>query len=1508
MKFAFLFLALLSGLLAFNYPSDCPTDSDIIKDLIETSLEISLLDFDLARIPYVNPYTRTLDLSDLDMTGKPLPETFYCLSIFNTIIIQNNKNIKVDLSKIDKIHNLRVLNLRGTKSFGALPSTVPEGLKELDLTGTEVQTVPSAYFKLNSLSLANTCYNDKIHIGTNVDIECSLYHRLNPFTVDQDVSCPEVYGPLPALCNTIDDSLNSTLSDEACHFCTFLTDLNKALCVYNTTFDLIDKTPRDYVNCEQNRGVVLLNCDSYCSVLSKEPRMVDCSCKNCGMSCYPSKWKPNLAPSCSTDRLGCINKGGIPVEECPQFCAFTGASEVATVCESATQLFNNDFCSIPSGSGFEIRTSAVRTLCDFYGGSVTKTCQGTPLPKIDKPYVISNETCYQCFDNRKRYFCVPGPDFIGGAVGYGVGDAYAATECISQKGWLMTNDVSSSCLDNLNCYSPTDLPFWQLLKIKEEQCNLCNLYTSIYSTGVCVYPDGDLVGMATNMTKLECEDFNGYWYTSCNTFCPVPTIPNHAPETCDQCKGCMSIFALNNRGEFECAADEELDNLILNKGFVAIASCGVLNECSVDIVDPCVSCTAKKYTYFDPHSGVCLDYRQIDTATTHYADLKCSRPDCLGEISCNKDPIQYFIDLYKATGGLEGKWIREDKWYDAYMGRITDYCALEGVDCKEKSLILPNNGLVGSLPDSIACLPIQKLNLSSNALTNSIPDSLGYATLFKIIDFSKNRLLSRIPPTLGKLTNLQVFDVSYNKLTSVVPPGFGNNVYLRHFSVKGNCIEGEIPTEMLSLTRLERFDVSCTGMTESSTFTLQALRNQLGYTNQVEAEDAVPPLDIGCRPVCRVTNPDHDLNNLRCEYPSMNDDQCLDCRTHANYFNGYCWNIDTQNGNINEGICRDTLLNVPGDCEKPGRCRYSLSPSITISREADLAACSITTTAQFYCAQLTTTKLNDIVGQNYAFNPTTIAHCIENGGWPARLSGEQCRSVRRILNKAQCDQFYVAGETKNAAFCVANNPYLVTDNQGCVDSTNHFTTLNYPVSYPVSRLVRYTEFETLCDKKSSEVSMSESDCSKCHLAVAAGLTACFINDKVSINYNEQDAASCNSRGGTILSYCSCSKPSADACEFCMSATEAGLNVCMENLKTVTTEMAITNAACTAASGIWTNNCNAWCEGRTIPNFALTNLDYSASHQCKKGRYNLMCKKTDVATCILDDSDLAKCVSAGSRVRSVPSTVPSTDTLSSSTCGNVRSWYHENDLGVSCVNGGSVSNSIPCSGTTTTFLDLFRQYQCLHPEFPTVTSDVCATVSDAVMTGQYVQGSAPQKTCPAKILSDPTSATTGCSVLPSASLFTINGDAFRQAFVEKANIPGAIVSYLNPSCSSDAPSWLSCRNCHVATHTGKQFCWTKQSYPFTFWSGWTIQENANTECSLKGGVVSDKCDQCKYYYGPVTASSCDTIMRCKTLMCVENGKVTCHSGTPEGCLNRGAYLIEPKALMDQYGLQCVHPDL
>lgn len=255
---------------------------------------------------------------------------------------------------------------------------------------------------------------------------------------------------------------------------------------------------------------------------------------------------------------------------------------------------------------------------------------------------------------------------------------------------------------------------------------------------------------------------------------------------------------------------------------------------------------------FSPIGRHSLDYNCTAcpefTASLYLGASECISDDDLNEESEKKILLKLFDDL-KGTG-----WYSHEHWYDDDVSFCQWYgitCAPGGTDSVE-AIRLPNNGLVGRVPNDVFKLPnLKELNFGKNAITinfggleNAVKlqflnlDSVGLrsiagieaSTSLKILHISSNKF-SSFPFELLQLSNLEILYLSRNKFnmnipdlsslshlkyfqcrrcgfTGEVPSWLGDMQSLQYLSLPDNKLTGDIPENLTKVKSLEHLDLS----------------------------------------------------------------------------------------------------------------------------------------------------------------------------------------------------------------------------------------------------------------------------------------------------------------------------------------------------------------------------------------------------------------------------------------------------------------------------------------------------------------------------------------------------------------------------------------------------------------------------------------------------------------------------------------------------------------------------
>ena len=186
---------------------------------------------------------------------------------------------------------------------------------------------------------------------------------------------------------------------------------------------------------------------------------------------------------------------------------------------------------------------------------------------------------------------------------------------------------------------------------------------------------------------------------------------------------------------------------------------------------------------------------------------------------------QALLNFYNSTGGPG--WIHNGGWSDGNGGNgaVGTECGSSGVPswygvgCDSGgnhvvSIYLPQNGLVGTLPDLSALTYLQTFDVADNNNCYSSGDTncgLGGAipslsALSSLQGFSiEGDQFSGPIPSLNGLIQLQGFDVAGNELTGSIP-SLNSVANLQGFNASNNQLTGGLPA-LSGLTNLAVFDV-----------------------------------------------------------------------------------------------------------------------------------------------------------------------------------------------------------------------------------------------------------------------------------------------------------------------------------------------------------------------------------------------------------------------------------------------------------------------------------------------------------------------------------------------------------------------------------------------------------------------------------------------------------------------------------------------------------------------------
>lgn len=183
-------------------------------------------------------------------------------------------------------------------------------------------------------------------------------------------------------------------------------------------------------------------------------------------------------------------------------------------------------------------------------------------------------------------------------------------------------------------------------------------------------------------------------------------------------------------------------------------------------------------------------------------------PPCAAAQSIPDAQCKALLALYNATDGAN--WTNKTNWLTG------DACNWAGVTCAGghvRSLVRPDNNLVGTLPSALGNLPgLRVLDLSDNMLSGQIPGSLGNLSNLQTLDLSSNitptsGLSGSIPTSFGKLDNLLVLDLNKNRLSGQIPDQLGGLASLQELYLQENNLGGPVKDDLSNLQNLTDLDL-----------------------------------------------------------------------------------------------------------------------------------------------------------------------------------------------------------------------------------------------------------------------------------------------------------------------------------------------------------------------------------------------------------------------------------------------------------------------------------------------------------------------------------------------------------------------------------------------------------------------------------------------------------------------------------------------------------------------------
>ncbi|MCE7984714.1 MAG: hypothetical protein DYG89_26380 [Caldilinea sp. CFX5] len=220
--------------------------------------------------------------------------------------------------------------------------------------------------------------------------------------------------------------------------------------------------------------------------------------------------------------------------------------------------------------------------------------------------------------------------------------------------------------------------------------------------------------------------------------------------------------------------------------------------------------------------------------------------DCTTVTEIPQSECAALVDFYNSTGGPG--WLDNSNWLQSntpcsWVGTSFNPRGWVGVHCLFGNvtwLMLPANGLTGTLPPAIADLPsLGFLALSNNQIAGALPPALGQLRSLTSLYLDGNRFSGAIPVELGNLTNLQTLSLSTNYLTGAIPTQLGALAQLTTLYLHNNRLQGNIPPALgtlsgLTVLRLDRNQLS--GPIPPEVSNLTALTALVLNSNQLQGD------------------------------------------------------------------------------------------------------------------------------------------------------------------------------------------------------------------------------------------------------------------------------------------------------------------------------------------------------------------------------------------------------------------------------------------------------------------------------------------------------------------------------------------------------------------------------------------------------------------------------------------------------------------------------------------------
>ncbi|KAK9828712.1 hypothetical protein WJX72_001669 [[Myrmecia] bisecta] len=127
------------------------------------------------------------------------------------------------------------------------------------------------------------------------------------------------------------------------------------------------------------------------------------------------------------------------------------------------------------------------------------------------------------------------------------------------------------------------------------------------------------------------------------------------------------------------------------------------------------------------------------------------------------------------------------------------------------NLILDNNQLTGTLPKTLALLPITVFIISHNQFSGTLPSNIFSWPYARDIEISHNNFAGPLPKRFDSLA-LEVLDISDNAITGTIPPLIANASSIRVLTLSRNKLSGPLPLAFWQLQQMRLLFLEDSGM------------------------------------------------------------------------------------------------------------------------------------------------------------------------------------------------------------------------------------------------------------------------------------------------------------------------------------------------------------------------------------------------------------------------------------------------------------------------------------------------------------------------------------------------------------------------------------------------------------------------------------------------------------------------------------------------------------------------